>query len=128
MATRGAASPSSRDGTAASAVVLGGIGEVRRSPRSVGQAEDALRDDVELDLGGAALDGVAAGAEPVACQADFAVVEAGSFPAEGLWAGDLHRELAPALVQLGAVELEERGLGAGFVAGLHAVARARHGE
>ena len=49
----------------------------------------------------------------VARARELARGEALAFPAEPLIAEDLHHELAAALVQLGAVELEHRRLGAG---------------
>src|SRR5205823_13964896 len=104
----------------------GGAPAPRRGPGpSVGQPEHALGDDVELDLRGAALDRVAARAEPVARHLELLVRKARALPAERLRPQDLHHQRAPALVQLRPVELEDRRLGAGLVAGLGAVARAR---
>src|SRR5690606_17085546 len=91
---------------------------------SVRQAEHALGDDVELDLAGPALDRVAARAQPLAGEVQLALVEAGALPAERLRAGDRDRDLHAALVQLGAVDLEHRALGAGRVAGAGGVAGA----
>src|SRR5207237_9077461 len=98
-----------------------------RAP-SVRQPADALRDDVELHLGGAALDRVAAGAEPVARRAQLLVVEPRALPAERLWAEHVERERAAALVQLGAVVLEDGRLRPRRAAGLGALACARERE
>ena len=59
---------------------------------------------------------------------ELVVVEAGALPAEPLRARDPHHELVAALVQLGAVDLEDRALGPGPVARLRGVAAALHGE
>ena len=56
------------------------------------------------------------------------LAEARAFPAEPLRPGEVHHQLAAALVQLGAVELEDRRLGTGRLPGLQAVARARQRE
>src|SRR5207247_8094465 len=90
---------------------------------SVGEAEDALGDDVQLDLGRAALDRVAAGAKPVARRAQLVVAEAGAFPPEALWPEHLDHERAPPLVQLRPVVLEDRRLGTRGTPGLRPVAR-----
>src|SRR6185436_13098391 len=83
---------------------------------SIRQAEDALGDDVELDLGRAALDRVAARAQPVARHLELVGLEARAFPADALRTADRDHELAPAHVELGAVVLEDRRLGPGLVA------------
>src|SRR5439155_21949958 len=104
----------------------GGAPALPRGPSpSVGQPEHALGDDVELDLRGAALDRVAARAEPVARHLELLLRKARALPAERLRPQHLHHQLAAALVQLRPVELEDRRLGAGLVAGLGAVAGAR---
>ena len=55
-------------------------------------------------------------------------LEAGALPAQPLRAGDVDHQLEAALVELGAVDLEDRALGTGLVAGLGGVARALHGQ
>src|SRR6185503_19882801 len=70
---------------------------------SIRQAEHALGDDVQLDLGRAALDRVAARAQPIARDLELVLVEAGPVPAEPLRPADADHELAPAHVELGAV-------------------------
>ena len=59
---------------------------------------------------------------------ELVLAEARAFPAEPLRPGEVHHELAAPLVQLGAVELEDRRLGTGRLAGLQAVARPRQRE
>ena len=54
--------------------------------------------------------------------------EARAFPAERLRPGDRTMQLAAPHVELRAVVLEDRRLGAGLVAGLHAVLRAFDGQ
>src|SRR5215468_2894418 len=98
----------------------------RRPPtsRSVRQAEHALGDDVELDLGRAALDRVGARAQPFARELELLAAEPIAFPAEPLRPEDRDLELAPAFVQLRAVVLEDRGFRTRCVARLGGVARA----
>src|SRR5262249_30994970 len=75
-------------------------------------------------LGRAALDRVAAGAEPVARRAQLVVAEAGALPAEALRPEHLDHERAPPLVQLRPVVLEDRRLRTRGTPGLRAAARA----
>src|SRR2546427_8000074 len=56
----------------------------RSTGGSVGETQDALGDDVQLDLRRPALDRVPPGAEPVAGHPDLLVLEPGSLPAERL--------------------------------------------
>src|SRR6185295_14174474 len=63
--------------------------------RSIGllrEAEDAFGDDVELDLGRAALDRVAARAQPVARHLELVCLEAWAFPAAALRTADRDHE------------------------------------
>src|SRR4029450_4383327 len=92
---------------------------------SVRQAEHISGDDVELDLRGPALDRVAARAQPLAGERPLLVPEPGALPSEALRPGEHDHQLAPALVQLGAVELEDRRFGTRWLARLQASAAAR---
>src|SRR4029453_16332027 len=76
----------------------------------VRQSEDAPGDDVALHLGGAALDGVGARAQPVARALELVRLEAGPLPAETLRPGDPDQQPVPALVQPGGGALQERAL------------------
>src|SRR5436189_180068 len=66
--------------------------------------------------------------KPVARGPALLLREPRALPAERLRPQHLHHQLAAALVQLRPVELEDRRLGPGLVAGLGAVARARERE
>src|SRR5215212_6293242 len=93
------------------------------------QLEDVLGDDAEHDLGGAALDGVALGAQPLA--GERAAVRALALPLERLRATGGHHQLVAALVELGAEVFEHRRLRPDPLAGLglvlHALERERKG-
>src|SRR5690606_37581355 len=72
------------------------------SPASIRQPEHALGDDVELHLAGAALDRVAARAQPLPGHVELALVEARTLPAERLGPRDRDHQLHAPLVELGA--------------------------
>src|SRR4029079_16462121 len=72
--------------------------------------------------------GVAARSQPVPCLRQLALVEARSVPAEALRPADRELELVPALVELGAVDLEDRRLRPRLSAGFHHIRVALHGE
>src|SRR4051812_48415498 len=95
---------------------------------SVRQIEDAFGDDVELHFARAALDRVAARTQPRARLLELVLREARAFPAQALRSANRQHQLLTPLVQLGAVDLEDRRLRAGAVASLHAIGVALHGE
>src|SRR5262249_37323062 len=83
---------------------------LRRSfiSRSVGEAEHALGDDVQLHLRRAAFDRVGPRAQPFARCLELSGIKTLAFPAERLRSEDGQKELVAALVDLGAVVLEDR--------------------
>src|SRR5690242_18626372 len=95
---------------------------------SLREFEYALGDDVELDLGRPALDGVALRSEPVPRQLQVFRRVRRAFPAESRLAGERDEQLLTALVQLRAVHLEEGRLRSGPGAAGRAVTTALHGE
>src|SRR5690349_11003016 len=95
---------------------------------SLREFEYALGDDVELDLGRAALDGVALRPEPVPRELEVVRRVSIAFPPESRLAGERDEQLLTALVQLGAVHLEEGRLRSGLGAARGAVPAALHGE
>ena len=82
------------------------------------QAQHPLGDDVEVDLAGAALDGVGLGPQHGAQGADLTGGEAVAFPAQALQAERLDGQFGALLVQLGGGVFDDRGGGAGALAGL----------
>src|SRR4051812_25419478 len=78
---------------------------VRSLDRLVRQAKRVLGDDIELHLAGAALDGVAARAQPVAGVLELVLVEARALPAQARGPAQRQHQLLAALVELGAVDL-----------------------
>src|SRR5579872_5391694 len=71
------------------------------------QPEDALGDDVELDLAGPALDGVGFRAQPR--PRGETVARALALPLERVRAARRHRQFHATLVEFGAVIFQQRG-------------------
>src|SRR4029078_10497854 len=91
--------------------------------RSIRQPEHDLGDDVELDFAGPALDGIAARSQPIARLLELVARKTGRFPAEAARSEHRHQELLPALVELRAVDFENRALRARGADGFGAVDR-----
>src|SRR6201996_3427088 len=103
-----------------------GIGSARHA-RLFGQAQDALADDVALNLAGAGVDGAApAGQEHALPGGDRVVVALR--PQQGARALDVHGQLAELLVVLAPEQLGHRGLGSGRPACGHGGPRAQAAE
>src|SRR5260221_717490 len=95
---------------------------------SLRQLEHPLGDDVQLDLRGASLDRVAAGPKPVAGYGQVVGLVGTALPAERSLSEQCDEELLASLIQLGAIHLEKRGLGARPRSTCRAVAASLHGE
>ena len=92
----------------------------------VGKPQNLFGNNIQLDLGSAALYGVTPGTQPGSAQLQFVLVKAFSLPSQALRAEDGKQKLLPPLVQLRAVNLENGALRAGPVAGLDVVAVTLH--
>src|SRR5260221_1741870 len=81
------------------------------SRRIPSEPEDLFRDDVQLDLAAAALDGVRARADPLARGSEVRFLEARPVPAEPVRARDADAELPASLLQVAHHDLEGGALG-----------------
>src|SRR5690554_1554210 len=84
----------------------------------VRQAKHPLRDDIPLDLRGAALDGIGPRAEPFARELEIALGKARSGPAESRGTRDLLPKLVARLLQFSRNNLEDGGFGPRISSGL----------